>query len=274
MRYRCEAASVSGFIQQLAVAYVARGYFRYVVGTIPQTKDPRAIDTRIVAKFGIEIGKASRARRKQLALANLQYLRYGRFFVLLATDGYHPVFAEESEIRDVRRMPIKFGGYAISYRANHVHVRIEQRRYLELKAYLLEIAAHRQADTIEQEFRKLGFEPYAPVRGQLFGLLRAVNERRKLCHFEPVPSRCIRVRRRIVLPFGADADESPSSTRPPLSEELHGREGSPARKDRSSPVVPCGREVPSPSGLRDTVPGGISVPFERVLARSFPVRRG
>jgi hypothetical protein len=61
MRYRCEAASVSGFIQQLAVAYVTRGYFRYVVGTIPQTKDPRAVDTRIVAKFGIGIGKASAA---------------------------------------------------------------------------------------------------------------------------------------------------------------------------------------------------------------------
>jgi hypothetical protein len=274
MRYRCEAASVSGFIQQLAVAYVARGYFRYVVGTIPQTKDPRAVDTRIVAKFGIQIGKASRARRKQLALANLQYLRYGRFFLLLATDGYHPVFSEESEIRDVRRMPIKFGGYAISYRGNHVHVRIEQRRYLELKAYFLEIAAHRQAETIEHEFRKLGFEPYAPVRGQLFALLRAVNERRKLCHFESVPSRCIRVRRRIVLPFGELSDECGSTTPLPPSAEQHGSEGSLGRNDRSSPDGPSGREVPSPSGLRDTVPGGISVPFERAFARSFPVRRG
>jgi hypothetical protein len=35
MEYRCEATSVAGFIQQLAVAYVGRGYFFYVAGVIP-----------------------------------------------------------------------------------------------------------------------------------------------------------------------------------------------------------------------------------------------
>jgi hypothetical protein len=32
MQYRCEAVSVEGFIQQLAVAYVARGYLFYGTG--------------------------------------------------------------------------------------------------------------------------------------------------------------------------------------------------------------------------------------------------
>jgi len=41
MKYRCEATSVTGFIQQLAVGYVRHGYFFYVVGQVPEGKDPR-----------------------------------------------------------------------------------------------------------------------------------------------------------------------------------------------------------------------------------------
>jgi hypothetical protein len=38
--YRCEATSVAGFVQQLAVAYVRNGYWFYVQGTIPKRKSP------------------------------------------------------------------------------------------------------------------------------------------------------------------------------------------------------------------------------------------
>ena len=36
MDYRCAATSVGGFIQQLAVSYVGRGYWFYVTGVIPE----------------------------------------------------------------------------------------------------------------------------------------------------------------------------------------------------------------------------------------------
>src|SRR5437016_1351411 len=137
MEYRCEATSVAGFIQQLAVSYVGRGYFFYVTGEIPERKDPRAVDEKLIAKYGLAIGKTSRARRKAAGFANVQYLRYRRIFVLLATPGKHAFFEEEREfIRDARKAPIKFGGYSISYRSGHPHVRIEQNHYLSLKAYL------------------------------------------------------------------------------------------------------------------------------------------
>jgi hypothetical protein len=124
MQYRCEATTVAGFVQQLAVAYVGRGYFFYVLGEIPERKDPRDVDQRLIAKYGIAIGKTAWARRKAAGLANVQYLRYGRTFVLLATHGRHPFFEREGNlVRDVREVPIKFGGYAISYRAGHPHVR-------------------------------------------------------------------------------------------------------------------------------------------------------
>jgi hypothetical protein len=209
MKYRCEATGVAGFVQQLAVAYIGRGYFFYVLGEIPEKKEPSVIDERLVEKYGIEIGKTARARRKASGFANIQYLRFERSFVLVSTHGKHPFFDQEgSLIRDARELPIKFGGYSISYRGGHPHVRIEQRQYLELKAYFGEIAVHRKAARIEGMFKRLPFEPYAPVRSQLFGILRAVNRRRKLAGYELVPSSCIRVRRRVISPFALQEQNS------------------------------------------------------------------
>jgi hypothetical protein len=205
MKYRCEATSIAGFVQQLAVAYVGRGYFFFVVGEIPEKKDPRAVDEKLIAKYGCAIGKTARARRKAAGLANVQYIRFGGFFVIVATHGKHALFEEEREfIRDVRRVPIKFGGYSISYRSGHPHVRIEQGQYLGLKAYLADVAVHRTRERLEAEFRRLAFEPYAPVRGQLYAILRDVNRRRELAQYDPVSRSCIRVRRRVVRPFDVD----------------------------------------------------------------------
>jgi hypothetical protein len=220
MEYRCEATSVAGFIQQLAVAYVGHGYVFYVTGEIPERKDPRAVDEKLIAKYGLAIGKTSRARRKAAGLANVQYLRYGRLFVLLATPGKHPFFEEEREfIRDAREVPIKFGGYSISYRAGHPHVRIEQSRYLGLKAYLADVAIHRTKERLEEEFRRLPFEPYAPIRGQLHCILREVNRRRGLAQYEAVPRTCIRVRRRVVRPFDSAGIATSGSFEPFAAQE-------------------------------------------------------
>jgi hypothetical protein len=204
MEYRCEATSLVGFIQQLAVAYVGRGYFFYVTGELPERKDPLAVDHRIIEKYGVAIRKTARVRRKAAGLANIQYIRYRRAFVLLATPGKHPFFEEEGKlIRDAREVPIKFGGYAVSYRAGHPHVRIEQTRYLELKAYLSDAAIHRGRNSLEGVFSRLAFEPYAPVRVQIHCMLREVNRRRALAQYELLPASCIRTRRRVVSPFGS-----------------------------------------------------------------------
>lgn len=202
MHYRCEATSVAGFIQQLAVGYMARGYVFYVVGRVPEGKDPRHLDEKLVTKYGISASKGARARRKALGFANVQYLRYKNWFVLLATPGKHEFFILESgQIQDAREIPIKLFGYAVSYRNGHPHVRIDQRKYLELKAWLADVAVHRKSEWLEQQFRRLEYEPYAPVRSQLSCILRDVNRRRKTAQFELVPSSCLRTRRRIESPF-------------------------------------------------------------------------
>ena len=116
LAYRCEAKSLEGFIQQLAVGLVCRGYRFYVAKWIPQKKDPRKVDAKLTNQYGVVRSKSSRMRRKKAGLGNVQYLRYGRFFVLIATKGPHPFFEREAKsIRDICRPPfLTFGSYTIS----------------------------------------------------------------------------------------------------------------------------------------------------------------
>jgi hypothetical protein len=202
MGYRAEATTVEGFVQQLAVAYVQRGYVFYVTGRVPERKDPAAVDAKLLAKYGIDVSRWARARRKRAGLANHHYIRFGRFFVLLATPGEGKFFTEEAGVfRDARRVPVKFGGYAIGYSGGHVRVRIEKRLYRDLKAYFLDLATRRSAEALAAEFRRyMDFQPYAPVRSQCLAVLRAVNRCRAAAGLGPVPN-CFRTRRRIVKPF-------------------------------------------------------------------------
>src|SRR5262245_12402980 len=139
--YRCEAKSLAGFVQQIAASYVANGYVFYVCGRVPDHKDPHVVDAKLIALYGIDCSKFVRARRKQAGRANLHYIRYRQVFVLLATHGEHPFFAEEAaQIRDVRRVPLKFEGYSIGMGGGRVSVRIERGEYIALKAYFRGIA--------------------------------------------------------------------------------------------------------------------------------------
>jgi hypothetical protein len=220
MAYRCEATTVGGFIQQLAVSYIAHGYFFYVCGFVPKGKDPRALDAKLVDKYEIDISKFSRYRRKNLGQANVQYLRFDRFFVLLATHGYHRFFFPQEEggegslVRDVREHPIKYASYSVSARRRTgaggkwvAHVGIEQGTYRELKGGLLEIATRRGKLSLEREFYSLPFEPYAPVRRQLWAIFKRVNAARHQAGLELLDASCLRMRRRVYRPFDPVADE-------------------------------------------------------------------
>ncbi|MFO0809050.1 MAG: hypothetical protein U0746_10535 [Gemmataceae bacterium] len=213
--YRCEATTVAGFVQQLSVAYVTHGYWWYVTGDVPERKDPAAVDRTLVEKYAIHLSRWTRYRRKSLGLANVHYLRYGRFFVLVATMGKHRFYEVEGpRVLDIRRVPIKFHGHSIGFRqcrgggSWHSSVRIEEGEYRNLKAYFCAVARRRSAEELAAELGRLRFEPYAPIRSQLLSVLRAVNRERFAGGLEPVPASALRFRRSPVLPF-AWPDPSP-----------------------------------------------------------------
>ena len=113
-------------------------------------------------------------------LANLQYIRYRNWFLLLATEGHHPFKQQErNQIRDCRRVPIKFEGYSISYRRSgvtpkgggppkwHACVRIDPPTYKQLKAFFRDRACHRSVENLAADFARVPYARYAPVRRQL-----------------------------------------------------------------------------------------------------------
>src|SRR5581483_943572 len=90
--YRCEASSVEGFVQVLACNYLPHGYFFFASGVIPEGKDPEVVDRKLIDKYGVAVSRQGRVRRKRAGFANIHYLRFGRFWVLLATHGVHHFF--------------------------------------------------------------------------------------------------------------------------------------------------------------------------------------
>lgn len=206
--YRYVATSVAGFVQQLAVAYLTHGYYFYVTGWIPAHKHPLRPDRKILAAYDIEISKWTRTRRKQEGRANVHYLRYQRFYIIIASHGVHPFFAAEAmRLRDVRRQPVSFMGYSIGCRRArgggeyHASVRINRERFAELKRRFQAVAVHRTVEELCSDLRLLPFEPYAPVRCQLCSLVRTINRQRKVAGLELVPVTALRLHRSSVRPF-------------------------------------------------------------------------
>lgn len=203
--------SREALVQVVATNLFTAGYRYYVVGRIPDDKDPRLVDEKLKQKYGLGLSRWQRARRKRAGSANVRYLRHGRLFVMLATEGRHRWFEEEHWlIRDARRVPLKIAGYAISLcggespngRSRYrVRVRLRRSTYNDLKAYFLDLATHRSAENLRSELWALPFEPYSGVRRQILTIVRAVNRERKRAGFEPVPYGAVRFNRRIVKPF-------------------------------------------------------------------------
>lgn len=238
MKYRTEVVTLEGFVQQLAANILPHGYWFYVMGRVPDGKNPRVIDENLLAKYGIAISRQQRARRKQADLANIHYLRFGRIWIMLATHGRHHWFQEHTRVvidtrtkkekevslfRDARRDPIQIGGYSITVKQGNflkkdsaakaatdskrrTRVQIAREKYRELTSYFLELATRRTAEELGREFYKVPFEPYAPIRKQLLNVLRLVNAKRQEAGLTKVPLTVIRYRRRIVLPYGEPLD--------------------------------------------------------------------
>lgn len=163
-----------------AASYRRHGYFWYVTGQIPTGKDPHAIDRKLIAKYDLDLSEWERSRRKKQGLANVQFLRHDRWFILLVTEGHHAIKSsaakggEGDSLRDCRRTSIRFAGYAISYcRAGvtpkgtptpnwHARVRIDGPTYKALLAHFETIACHRSPENLARELATIPFARYAP----------------------------------------------------------------------------------------------------------------
>ena len=218
MEYRWEATSITGFVQILACNYLPHGYWFYVSGRVPEGKPPHVADRKLMEKYGVALSRGQRARRKQAGVANLHYVRFDRDWLLLATHGNHRFFVEEGDrVRDVRKHPIHFAGYSLTVRKGEylrkeegaaavdgryrVRVQIAREQLRIIKPHLLQLCIRRSSEWLAYELWNLPFEPYAPIRKQLLGILRMINVKRHAASQLQISPHVLRYQRVIVKPF-------------------------------------------------------------------------
>lgn len=125
----------------------------------------------------------------------------------MATKGEHPFFEQEADIKDIRKIPIKVGGYSISFRrdgrpksiADHqqyrVHVRIDDDHYKEMTAKFDRFSTRMSANGLAAKLYKIPFQGYAPIRRQLCQLLRQVNRKQHRSGLTQLPNEILHLNR-------------------------------------------------------------------------------
>jgi len=217
-QYRCEAASVAGFLAQV-VRYVSSGHYFYVRLLIPERKDPQAVDEKLLELYDIARPAWRRERRRLKNSAGIHYLRHDRLAVIMLTKGRHDDFYRDhgNSVADIRRHALKAFGYSIRYgqsaadKRMKVFVRLDDDRYRELKHHFLAVAgweSFREPARLEGEFRRVPLQVYGPVFDQLLAILRQVNRTRRRRGFAPVSAACLPSKVRPTKVFAEAAGES------------------------------------------------------------------
>ncbi|MEQ8849011.1 hypothetical protein [Botrimarina sp.] len=194
--YNCVTQSLDAFLAQL-VRYVASGHYFYVTGHVPGRKSPEEVDRKLILLYGLGKPKWERARRRLGEQAGIHYLRHGKFFVLIATHGRHQFFEDhQKNICDIRRTALKVRGYSIRYTFSDqdqrwkVFVRLDKPTYQSVRAHLLDLArrpSYRDTARLIAEVESLPFQGYAPVRGQVLAIIKAMNRVRRHAGVGPLP---------------------------------------------------------------------------------------
>ncbi len=99
------------------------------------------------------------------------------------------------------RDKVTLGGPPERDSKNRVRVQISRAAYRNLHAWFVENARRRRVDWFADQFWNIGYEPYAPIRKQLLGLLRQVNKARGAVGLEKLSADVLRYQHRPVKPF-------------------------------------------------------------------------
>lgn len=178
------APSLGWFLRKVAIDYVRYGYMRYALRTIPEGKatddELRRIDEKVIRTYRVTYHRTTRARRRAKGQANVAYVRYRRWFVLLSTEGDH----ESDEFtrnapKDIREDPFHFCGYVVSLKNGRVHVAMTRRRMERLEKIADTIALHREPK-VAAFFLNISHSIHFPgVVRQKLKLLRVINKKRR-----------------------------------------------------------------------------------------------
>lgn len=199
--YRYEAQSVAGFVAQV-IRYISSGYYFYIRVLIPERKDPKFVDRKLLNLYHIAQPAWRRERRNLKKSAGIHYLRHNRLAVIMLTKGRHDGFYcdHANNVADIRRKALKVFGYSIRFgysaqeRRQKVFVRLHHEKYRELKNHFLTLAtweSYRDPHRLEREFQRLPIQAYDPIFDQLVAIARIVNRARRRRGFTPINVACL-----------------------------------------------------------------------------------
>ena len=206
--YRCVAASPAGFLRQLTTNILPYGFRYYFAGCIREPLKPERTDQKIIEHYQLAHltkDRLSYYRQKQISV--VRYLRYGRFYVILATEGsprtdvehcFH-FFVREKKIRNIRESPIHFQCYLIS-RKIRLDVSLDCPTYKELASKCMQHAPHWKRPLLEEFIKQqfAQFEAYGGVRAQFSKIVGEINEIRKKSGHKLISAKLYRKYPRVV----------------------------------------------------------------------------
>lgn len=172
------------FVRKVAIDYLRFGYVRYKRLDIPNGKDIGSVEGKLFDCYDIIACRTTRSRRRSQGAANVVFVRYHRFVVLLATEGVHPQF-DKLVWYDFRYAPLHFSDYTVGLHHNTPCVRVGKAVWSEVERRFERIALHRQEE-LERKINSLPYARFPGVISQKIALVSRLNRRRKRAGLPPI----------------------------------------------------------------------------------------
>ena len=80
-------------------------------------------------------------------------------------------------------------------------MRLAEEAHKDLRAYFLGLALRRSAENLVAKFSAVPFEPYGPVKAQIFSIRGDVDDVRRRASYRQIPKAAIWLKRRYVKLF-------------------------------------------------------------------------
>ena len=180
----CAAPTLGDFLYRVSLGGFRFGYYRYAVREIPVGKDLEKVDLKVMDAYGVTACRMRRLRQRRAGLASVQYVRFQRSFILMATDGTHAAFEQIRSV-DVRSAPLHFRSYSVGLACGRVSVRVAKEVWCKVVAYQLARALG-DLGAVEQRLHELSFYRFPGVVAQVNQLAAAINCKRKQAGLDPI----------------------------------------------------------------------------------------
>ena len=197
-----ETISWQGFLQQI-LYQVSRGYFFYCYTSYPLKKREKwtSIDKKLLAKYGADISKHQRFRRKNAGKANFIILRWNEHSIILHTLGTIEDGHYDDVFHDIRKIPLVLpilGSIAFKFHRDRTNqgftISFTRETFRDFKATLVELAKVKSPGRLAVEFSRInGFPAYYGIIVQKLRLAEiCIHEAKR--HGFPLAKKDLKIR--------------------------------------------------------------------------------